>query len=139
MKEYTAEITEFSKNMSLNMDESLAKKYEIIKQAINNQDYSDLTKNAIEEMFDTVIAVFENPKIKNLANRINKVLGKKGDKVIEDIATAFQGLGDASMEAGFNIVAAALEAGKSDSEAMKELYVAVSDKNSIYFKEGEAK
>lgn len=139
MKEYTAEITEFSKNMSLNMDESLAKKYEIIKQTIENQDYSDLTKNAIEEMFSTVIAVFENPKIKNLANRINKVLGKKGDKVIEDIATAFQGLGDASMEAGFNIVAAALESGKSDSEAMKELYVAVSDKNSIYFKEGEAK
>lgn len=137
MSEYTNEIAAFSQNMAMNMDESLATKYKLVTQALNNADYTEQTKDAIEEMFSTVLAVFRNPKIKALVNEINDLLPETGDALVSEMTEIFHGFGDDSLNHILNIIKNQLVAGATETEARAAVAVAFANKNGPIFTEAK--
>ena len=139
MKQYTTEITEFSSAMSYKMNESLSSQYELISDTIENSNYSEATLSAIRDMYSTVIAIFENPEISKLAKNIENKLGSEGKDFLTNIATALEGLGESSLQQALQTVSDSLNKGASAVEAASQLYIDIADKDSVYFKEQEAK
>jgi uncharacterized protein YjgD (DUF1641 family) len=135
MSKYTTEISEFAVNMSTQIDEDLAKQYDTIREALNNANYTDRTKEAIERLYSSVIQVFEDATVKRYADVIRNKLGDASSKFINTIATALYGLGDAAVSEAFRVVSEAVENGKSEAEAAKELYIAVANKRGIIYRE----
>ena len=138
MGEYTKQISNFSTKMSTHIDDNLSKQYEVIKDEIENGNYSDLTLDAIKDLYGTVISIFENPEISRLAKNIESKLGAEGKDFLKNIANALEGLGEDSLKQAFSTVSEALNEGASSMEAASKLYVDIADKNSIYYKEQEA-
>lgn len=138
MAEQTAQITNFSVNMSKVMDESLAKKYEVIKDALNNSNYSEHTKDAIENMYSSVIAVFEDPQIASTVEKIGQLLGNTAQGFLEDLELALAGFNTDLLGQANNIVLSALQSGKTKEQGVADLYVAMANKNGSFYQEGLA-
>lgn len=137
MAQYTQEITNFSVEIANTASGSLEERYNAIKKELDSGKYSESTIEAIEDMFSSVIMVFEDPQLAAMYKSAAARLGDAADSFLDNIISILNEYSKNTIGQALSTIDSVLASGGTQGQAAGEIYKQMKDPNSAYYAEGK--